>query len=103
MTLIQEKESSTKQNRMSIFVKDSWYENESFILVSQAEQVFYVDDLFNSPHGKVVEHFGHRHIWDILEVDANDVTIVQDTESTNVDLVVELPDIDTLTWNRPNV
>ena len=29
--------------------------------------------------------------------------VVQDTESTNVDLVVELPEIDTLTWNQPNV
>ena len=29
--------------------------------------------------------------------------VVQDIESTNVDLVVELPKIDMLTWNRPNV
>ena len=31
------------------------------------------------------------------------MTVVQDTESTNVDLVVELPKIDTLMWKRPNV
>ena len=88
---------------MSIFVKDLWYENEPFILASQAEQVFYVDDLFNGPHWRVVEYFGHRHIWDILEADVNDVIVVQDTESTNVDLVVELLEINTLTWNLPNV
>ena len=29
--------------------------------------------------------------------------VVQDTGSTNIDLVVELLEIDTLTWNRPNV
>ena len=29
--------------------------------------------------------------------------VVQDIESTNVDLVVELREIDTLAWNRPNV
>ena len=40
---------------------------------------------------------------DTPEADADDVTVVQNTESTNVDLVVELPEIDTLTWNRPNV
>ena len=28
---------------------------------------------------------------------------VLDTESTNGDLVVELPEIDTLTWKLPNV
>ena len=42
-------------------------------------------------------------MWDIQETDADNVTVVQDTESTNVDLVVELPEIDTLTWNRPYV
>ena len=87
----------------SIFVKDSWYENEPFILTFQAEQVFYVDDFFNGPHWRVVEHFGHRLIWDILEADEDAVTVVQDTKSTIVDLVVELPKIDTLTWNLPNV
>ena len=42
-------------------------------------------------------------MWDILEEDANNVMVVQDTESTNIDLVVELLKIDTSTWNRPNV
>ena len=31
------------------------------------------------------------------------MTVVQDTQSTNVDLAVELPEINTLTWNRLNV
>ena len=62
-----------------------------------------MDDLFNGPDWKIVEHFGHLHIWDIPEANANDVTVVQDTKSTNVYLVVELPKIDMLTWNRHNV
>ena len=100
LTLIQKKKRVQQhKNRIGIFVKKSWYENELFILASQVEQVFYVDDLFNGPHWKVVEHFGHRHIWDIPEADVDDVIVVQDTESTNVDLVVELSEIDTLTWN----
>ena len=31
------------------------------------------------------------------------MTVGQDTESPNVDLVLELPEFDTLTWNLPNV
>ena len=31
------------------------------------------------------------------------MTMVHDTDYINVDLVVELLDIDTLMWNRPNV
>ena len=38
------------KNRTSISVKDSYYENEPFVLASQVEQVFYVDDLFNGPY-----------------------------------------------------
>jgi len=91
---------STLQNRISVFVKETWYENEPFILASQAEQVFYVDDLFNGPNWKVVEHFRHRHIWDISEPDNDDVMIAQDTESTNIELVVELPEIDSFVSNR---
>ena len=62
-----------------------------------------MDDLFNGPHWRVVEHFGHRRIWDIPKEDANDVTVVQDIESTNVDLAVELLEIGILIWNLPNV
>ena len=79
-TLVQEKKRVQQhKNRTSIFIKDSWYENEPFTLASQAEQIFYVDDLFNSRHWKVVEYFGHLYIWDIPEMDADDVTVVQDT------------------------
>ena len=88
------------KNRVSVFVKETWYENEPFILASQAEQVFYVDDLFNGPNWKVVEHFRHRHIWDISEPDNDDVMIAQDTESKNIELVVELPEIDSFVLNR---
>ncbi|EXB99742.1 hypothetical protein L484_023272 [Morus notabilis] len=49
---------------------------------------------------KVVEHFRHRHIWDIPETDIYDVKIVQDTKSTNIELVVELPEIDLFVLNR---
>ena len=62
-----------------------------------------MDYLFSSPHWKVVEYFGYRYIWDIPKADTDNVTVVQDTESTNFDLVVELPEIDMLTWNRSNV
>ena len=49
------------------------------------EPIFYVDDLFNGLNWKVVEHFGHRHIWDFLEEDVDEVMIVQNTKSRNVE------------------
>lgn len=65
--------------------------------------MFYVDDPFNGPNWKVVEHFGHRYIWDFLEEDASDITVFQDIESQNIELVVELPKIVTLIFNRTDV
>ncbi|XP_024018059.1 uncharacterized protein LOC112090607 [Morus notabilis] len=51
-----------------------------------------------------MEHFGHRHIWNFPEEDVNEVTIVQDTESRNVlELVVDLPELDNLTFDRPDI
>ena len=92
------------KNRTSIFVKDLRYETEPFILANQAKQVFYLDDLFNGPNWKVVEHFSHRHIWDIPE-DALDVQppIDQDNVSSTFNLTVEEPNIDTMTFNRADV
>ena len=58
-----------------------------------------MDDLFNRLNWKIVEHFRHRHIWDIPYTEADDSIVVQDTKSMNVDLVVKLPEIDTLMWN----
>ena len=86
------------------FFKNSRYENEPFILANQAKQVFYVDDLFNGPNWKVVEHFSHRHIWDIPE-DVCDVQppIEEDDVSSTINLIVEEADVDTMAFNRLDV
>lgn len=91
------------KNQISICIKDVWYENEPFILASQAEQVFYVDDLYNGSEWKVVEHFGHRHIWDFPHADTDDAVIVQEIESSGIELFVELPNVDSMSWNEPSV
>ncbi|CAH9095946.1 unnamed protein product, partial [Cuscuta epithymum] len=99
------KRKGTKEykNKMSICIKDFWYENEPFILASQAEQVFYVEDLYNGPQWRVVEHFGHRHIWDLPPDQEDNMCIVQDVESSGIDLDVEVPDLDSMLWNDTNV
>ena len=100
LTLVHEKRefNNTRIERASLLRTRGMRMNHLYLHLQQ-NKFFYVDDLFNGSHQKVVEHFGHRHIWDILEKDGDNVTVVQDTESTNVDLVVELLEIDTLTWN----
>ena len=52
-----------------INISSTWYENDPFVLVTQAHQVFYLDDYKNGQNWKVVQKVQHRHMWDILEVD----------------------------------
>ena len=50
-------------------ISSTWYENDPFVLATQARQVFYLDDYKNGQNWKVVQKVQHRHMWDILEVD----------------------------------
>ena len=52
-----------------INISSTWYENDPFVLATQACQVFYLDDYKNGQNWKVVQKVQHRHMWDILEVD----------------------------------
>ncbi|XP_028066963.1 uncharacterized protein LOC114269797 [Camellia sinensis] len=50
-------------------VTSRWYKDDSFILPSQVEQVFYVNDTKLGTNWRVVEKFQHRGIWDVPEMD----------------------------------
>ena len=43
------------------------YKNDPFILATQAQQVFYLDDYKNGHNWKVVQKVNHRHMWDVPE------------------------------------
>ena len=49
-------------NFTSIQVSSTWYKNDPFILATQAQQVFYLDDYKNGPNWKVVQKVNHRHM-----------------------------------------
>ena len=52
-----------------IDISSTWYENDLFVLATQAHQVLYLDDYKNDKNWKVVQKVQHRHLWDILEKD----------------------------------
>ena len=90
-------------NLTTIQVNSTWYDNDPFILATQAQQVFYLDDYKNGHNWKVVQKVNHRHIWDVPE---NDTTVAcvremsdgsnekayQDDESHNLNWFVEQDD-----------
>lgn len=61
-------------------VKSRWYKDDSFVLPSQVQQVFYVHDMMFCANWRVVEKFQLRRIQDVPEVD----DVLQQDETTTV-------------------
>ncbi|WKA12924.1 hypothetical protein VitviT2T_030267 [Vitis vinifera] len=90
-------------NFTTIQVISTWYDNDPFILATQAQQVFYLDDYKNGHNWKVVQKVNHRHMWDVPERDTNieidekvcggsDEEAYQDNESHELNWFVEQDD-----------
>ncbi|KAH0655646.1 hypothetical protein KY285_030528 [Solanum tuberosum] len=55
------------KNFTSICVKRFWYERDSFVLATQAKQVFYIDDPKLGENWLIVLKFQDRHLYDVPE------------------------------------
>jgi hypothetical protein len=53
----------------SINIQGRWYKNDPFVLATEASQVFFLEDTKLGPSWRVVQEFGHRHIFDVEESD----------------------------------
>ncbi|CAN1805812.1 hypothetical protein LINPERHAP1_LOCUS24414, partial [Linum perenne] len=82
----------------SIRVDRLWYLSDSFVLATQANQVFYISDPKLGTNWRVVHQFNHRHIFigefdnqnDVDDMEFNDDEY-QDEELSNEDArVVEI-------------
>nr|KAJ0195833.1 hypothetical protein LSAT_V11C700377160 [Lactuca sativa] len=62
-------------NLTSIDITSKWYVEEPFILASQAQQVFYLNNLARGKNWMVVQRVNHRNIYDILEHIEDEVLI----------------------------
>ena len=94
-------------NLICINVSNTWYRNDPFILASQAQQVFYVNDPKIGSNWKVVEKSHHRHIWDVpemesLEMGGNEEGDISNNE-TPIHVVEEDINLETRLFNRKDV
>jgi hypothetical protein len=55
----------------SINIQGRWYKDDPFIIATNASQVFLLEDTKLGPSWRVVQEFGHRHIFDVEESDTN--------------------------------
>ncbi|XP_071740443.1 uncharacterized protein [Rutidosis leptorrhynchoides] len=101
-------ESTRKQKRKikvnnitSIDTKDEWYKDDQYILLTQAQQVFYIDDPSKNYTWKVVHEVNHRKLWDrdIIE-DTTQRDVVHDINSSELSLDANL---DNMTYTSMSV
>ena len=76
-------------NMTSINIKSSWYEDQSYILATQARQVFYLPNLQRGDNWKIIQKVSHRHLYDIpvSTVDDIDENTVDDNDDDDDDIL----------------
>lgn len=77
---------------MSIDVTSQWYQNDPFILASQAKRVFYLQDTKLGEPWQVVQCVKYRGVFDVLKVrdgESNDNTEANDAfqQEESIDVV----------------
>jgi hypothetical protein len=51
----------------SINIQGRWYKNDPFIMAIDASQVFFLEDIKFGPCWRVIQEFGHRHVFDVVD------------------------------------
>ncbi|WCJ43728.1 hypothetical protein M5689_024450 [Euphorbia peplus] len=87
---------------VSVNVSRKWYENDSFVLATQAEQAFYMDDIKNGSNGKIVQRTCPRNVYNVPEnEESTSGTPIENDEpyqqyEANGDYEVEQNDLESL-------
>jgi hypothetical protein len=77
----------------SIDVRSRWYKDDPFVLPSQVQQVFYVNDTKLGDHWKIVERIQRRGIWNVperdnLETNGTPTEVFQQDTTTEISPIV---------------
>ncbi|KAJ9541221.1 hypothetical protein OSB04_027727 [Centaurea solstitialis] len=90
-------ESRMKTNVLVFFIplistQNEWYKEDQYILATQANQVFYLQDLSKSQdYWKVVQEVNHRKIWDKdIIADVIEEDVIHDNNSNDLALSANL-------------
>ena len=90
-------------------MKDECYKDDPFILASQAKLVYYLNDDKNGDNWRHVNTYIPRNVWDFSDKDVeetatfSDIPILQELNSSGLQLWVELPIIDNVRHDRDDV
>lgn len=80
----------TNNNITSFLASHEWYKDDQYILATQANQVFYLEDPSRNHHWRVVQEVNHRKIWDReINVEENE-DVIHDNNSSDLALCANL-------------
>lgn len=98
----------TKNNITSICTQTEGWKNDQYILATQVDQVFYLDEpskggqrAQSNKYWKVVQEVNHRKIWDRdIFTEDNEVDIIHGSTSSDISLSANLDDLTYTSWSR---
>lgn len=81
---------NTRNNMTQIRACSTAFEDQPYILATQAKQVFYLEDpARRPPHWKVVQEVNHNTTWDVIVVEDDD-DVIHGNNSSNLQLSANL-------------
>jgi len=96
----------TKDNITTINTRYEWFKEDQYLLATQANQVFYLDDPVkrrgeSGKYWKVVQEVHHRKIWD-TDINAGDseVDLLHGSNSSDILLSANLDDLTPIGLSR---
>lgn len=90
---------NTRNNMTQIWACSTAFEDQLYILATQAKQVIYLEDPARRPlHWKVVQDVNQNTTWDVIMVEDDD-DVIHGTNSSDLALYANLNDLQFQTLN----
>jgi hypothetical protein len=96
----------TKDNITSICTRSEWFKEDQYLLATQANQVFYLDDPVkrrgeSGKYWKVVQEVHHRKIWERdINTGDNEVDLLHGSNSSDISLSANLDNLTQTSLSR---
>ncbi|KAL2461685.1 DUF4216 domain-containing protein [Abeliophyllum distichum] len=90
----------TENNVTSIDISAEAFNDDQFILASQAHQVFYIKDPSRGRNWREVQIVHHRSLWDIVGSNIIEIDLVHNNYSFDLSLIVDLGNIEYISLHR---
>ncbi|KAL2532753.1 DUF4216 domain-containing protein [Abeliophyllum distichum] len=90
----------TENNVTSIDISAEAFKDDQFILASQAQQVFHIEDYFCGPNWRVVQVVHHWKTWYMMGSNSTEIDLLHNLNSSSLSLIVDLGNLDNMSLHK---